>query len=146
MQEPVLTLFITTPQSWAERHAIKRRRIPRSPKRHVVKIPRRHSHPKMQDLQKALVETRSPVKKSPTNGLQLDPFQTFPIPTTPCVSSMAQYCESTDSSLIPRDRQLKSHSPPSLGRSARSRLRSRGPPQSVLEPSMAVCVTIRYLL
>lgn len=97
MEAPVLTVSVVTPQSWAERQTIKRRRVPRSPGRRVIThsklIDSKVQKSKQHLLQKA-VETQKPqIKKLPANGLLLDPFQTFPIPTTPYVASMAQYCE-----------------------------------------------------
>ncbi|OQU94527.1 Fungal specific transcription factor domain-containing protein [Cladophialophora immunda] len=93
MQDPVLTVSITTPQSWAQQNAIKRRRIPRSPRRNVISL--KHLDPKVKKakeefLSKAIA-SQLQIKRSPTNGLQLDPFQTLPIPSTGCVGSMAQY-------------------------------------------------------
>ncbi|KIX08411.1 uncharacterized protein Z518_03067 [Rhinocladiella mackenziei CBS 650.93] len=89
MPEPVLALSITTPQSWAKRHTVKHRR----PKRNVLhpnQLKFKIQGSKQQLLQMALAK-QSPIRKSPTNGLQLDPFQTYPIPTTTCVANMAQY-------------------------------------------------------
>jgi hypothetical protein len=96
MQEPVLTVSITTPQSWAQQNAIKRRRVHRSPRRNIVQL--KHLDPKArkakEDLLQKAIEGQLQLKKSPTNGLLLDPFQTFPIPSAGCVSQMAQFCES----------------------------------------------------
>ncbi|EXJ74957.1 uncharacterized protein A1O5_01653 [Cladophialophora psammophila CBS 110553] len=93
MQEPVLTVSITTPQSWAQQNAIKRRRIPRSPRRNVISL--KHLDPKVrrakEEFLSKAIASQLQIKKSPTNGLQLDPFQTLPIPSTGCVGNMAQY-------------------------------------------------------
>lgn len=96
MQDPVLTVSITTPQSWAQQqNAIKRRRIPRSPRRNVITL--KHLDSKVrkakEDLLQNAIEAQLQIKKSPSNTLHLDPFQTFPIPTAGCVSQMAQYCK-----------------------------------------------------
>ena len=94
MQEPILTLSITTPETWARRR-VKRRRVARSPRRNVVQP--KQLDPKIEPakaelLQKA-IEKQTQIRKSPANGAFLDPFETFPIPTTPSVAGMAQYCQ-----------------------------------------------------
>ncbi|ETI21111.1 hypothetical protein G647_07455 [Cladophialophora carrionii CBS 160.54] len=93
MQAPVLTVSITTPQSWAQQNAIKRRRVMRSPRRGIINL--KHLDPKARKAKEEMlakaVEGQLQIKKSPTNGLLLDPFQTFPIPMAGCVSQMAQF-------------------------------------------------------
>ncbi|KAJ9602668.1 hypothetical protein H2200_012862 [Cladophialophora chaetospira] len=93
MQAPVLTVSITTPQSWAQQNTIKRRRVPRSPRGSLANL--KYLDPKVRKakeelLQKA-IDGQLQMKKSPTNGLLLDPFQTFPIPIAGCVAQMAQF-------------------------------------------------------
>jgi hypothetical protein len=97
MHDPILTVSVTTPQSWAQQNAIKRRRVQRLPKRGITNLKQLDTKvrkAKEEFLQKA-IQGQLQIKKSPTHAQLLDPFQTFPIPTDACVSQMAQYCECT---------------------------------------------------
>ena len=136
MGESVLTVAITTPQSWARQYAIKRRRVSQYPRRNVADLKRldlKARKAKEEDLQKA-VEGQLKIKRSPPNGLQLDPFQTFPIPTAGCVTQMAQYCECLDRSHLISLIMSRSSG---LGPSARHCFRLGRPFQSLSDPPLA---------
>jgi len=106
MQEPVLTLSILTPKSYAERANLKRSRLQQSKKSPTSpRLGRGHGAKELPGLEIETLKNKAeealkrravgrPVllRKSPTNGHLLDPFETFPIQTTSCVARMAQFC------------------------------------------------------
>ncbi len=145
MHAPVLTVSITTPQSWAQQNAIKRRRVPRLPGRGIADF--KHLDPKArkakEELLQQAVEGQIQIKKSPTNGLLLDPFQTFPIPVAGHVGQMAQFCVCAYLLLLT---SLMCSRCPGLGSSTWPCLRSRRSSQPIFEPPLASCSEIRHIL
>jgi hypothetical protein len=147
MQAPVLTVAITTPQSWAKQHAIiKRRRLQRSPRSTIADLKHLDSKArkaKEELLQKA-IEGQLSIKKSPVNGLQLDPFQTFPIPTAGCVPQMAQYCEYNIGEVSFPPFLIVARCS-GLGSATWHRLRNRRPFQPIPNIALAARLKVRHL-
>lgn len=144
MQASVLTVSITTPQSWAQQNAIKHRRVHRSPRRGLAHL--KYLDPKVrkakEDLLQKAIEGQLQLKKSPTNGLILDPFQTFPIPMAGCVSQMAHFCEYTYHWMLP---PLTFSRCPGLGSTAWYRICSGRSSKPLPVPALASCSEVRHL-